>query len=146
MHEIITVHWCEAIAFLGTSPPFWFKSFPKILLFFPFLLRGSKNYINKILCQPLPPIYLPRTNGRHSKLFFPSQRKLCNRYKQSWSTCRLNTTSDSWFFSCIHCCHGHIFTVVLMGAGFTLLILQTERKCHEFNLWPLTSTTPAVVL
>lgn len=32
MHKIITWHICEAVAFLGTSPPWWFKRFPKIFL------------------------------------------------------------------------------------------------------------------
>lgn len=72
---------------------------------------------------------------------FPPRESLATDTSGDTSTARLNTTSDSCFFSCIHCCHGHVFTVVLMGAGFTLLILQTERKCHEFNLWSLISTT-----
>jgi len=33
MHKIVTLHLCEALVFLGTSPPFQFKRFPEILDF-----------------------------------------------------------------------------------------------------------------
>lgn len=81
------------------------------------------------------PSHPPRISGRHSKQFFPSQRKPCR--DTSRGIAGLYTTSDSWLFSCVHGCHWHVFTVVLKGVGFTLLILPTERKCHEFNLWYL---------
>lgn len=137
MRKIIALHRRGAVAFLGTSPQLWFEKFPEILLL---VLSSCKvaaqspltSYCNNPTQAPSHP---PRISGRHSKQFFPSQRKPCR--DTSRGIAGLYTTSDSWLFSCVHCCHWHVFTVVLKGVGFTLLILPTERKCHEFNLWYL---------
>lgn len=148
MHKIIALHRHEAVAFLGTSPELRLKRFPEILLLVLSSCKGAAwspltSYFNSPTQASSHP---PRIRGRHSKQFFPSQSKRASLAADTGrGTAGLNTTSDSWLFSCVHCCHGHIFAVVLKGVGFTILILPTERKCHEFNLWSLTFATPAFV-
>lgn len=146
MHKIITLHRCEAVAFLGNSPLLWLNRFPEILL----LILSScdmaartplTSYCNNPTQSPTHPESMAETASSS----FPPRESLVTDTSRGTSTTTLNTTSDSWFFSCIHCCHGHVFTVVLMGVGVTLLILPTERKCHEFNSWSLTFATPAFV-
>lgn len=114
----------------------------KLLFCFPFLLHGSTS----CCADPFfPPTHLDSMGGTASSPV-PPREGLATVTGKGSSTTSLNTTSDPCFFCCIHCCHGHVFTVVLVGVGFTLLILQTERKCHDFNLWSLASTTPTFVL
>lgn len=134
MHKFITVHWCEAVAFLGTSLPFWSNRFPEILLSISTACYTAAWTPLSSYCNN------PTRSPTHLKPMGDTAGLATDR---SRATTRLNTTLDSWVFSCIHCCHGHVFTVVLMGFGFTLLILPTERKCHEYNLWSLWSLTSA---
>lgn len=142
--KIVTSHKREAVAFLGTSPSLWFKRFPEILLLvLSFCSVAAWSPLTCYCNNATPSPTHPESKADIASSSLPPGESLAT--DTSRGTIALNTTLDSWFFSCVHCCHGHVFTVVLMGVGFTPLILPTERKCHEFNLWSLTLVSPASV-